>query len=109
MFHHLHIGIYACDSEAYETFKEVFDQVIKEYHKVGSGEIKHPPVTFGDINNLPFGDLDPERKYIKSTRVRVGRSVHGMPFPPLINLKVRFLSFPQICVQINILFYFQCC
>nr|BAE16970.1 hypotaurocyamine kinase [Siphonosoma cumanense]BAE54374.1 hypotaurocyamine kinase [Siphonosoma cumanense] len=87
-FHHLHIGIYACDPEAYVTFAEVFDKVVADYHGVPSNQpISHPAPNFGDLNNLPFNDLDPEGKYVISTRVRVGRSVDGIPFPPLINLQ----------------------
>jgi len=74
------VGIYACDPEGYEVFSEVFDAVIKDYHKVK--EVKHPAVDFGDLKNLGFGDLDPEGKMIVSTRVRVGRSHQGKLFPP---------------------------
>ena len=92
MFHNLDIGIYASDPEAYTTFREVFDEVIRDYHKMGPGEIKHPPPTFGQMDKLPFGDLDPEGKYIISTRVRVGRSVVNLPFSPLITIQVRFYN-----------------
>ena len=71
------------------TFREVFDKVVADYHGVPTGQpIQHPPPNFGGMDNLPFGDLDPEGKYVISTRVRVGRSVDGIPFPPLINLQV---------------------
>ncbi|XP_064653124.1 taurocyamine kinase-like [Lineus longissimus] len=81
------VGIYACDSEAYDKFSEVFDGVIKDYHK--AAELKHPPVDFGDLENLGFGDLDPEGKYIVSTRVRCGRSMDGFAFPPTITNEQR--------------------
>ena len=67
----------------------MFDKVVADYHGVPAGQpIKHPQPNFGDMQNLPFADLDPEGKYVISTRVRVGRSVDGIPFPPLINLEV---------------------
>lgn len=74
------VGIYACDPEGYETFADVLDEVIKDYHKVD--QVQHPKADFGDLDDLGFGDLDPENKMIVSTRVRVGRSHAGMPFPP---------------------------
>jgi len=84
------VGVYACDPEGYETFKDLLDPVIKDYHKFPMDkEIKHPAADFGDIEKLPFGDLDPENKFIKSTRVRVGRSADGFPFPPLVSREQR--------------------
>jgi creatine kinase len=83
------VGIYACDPEAYTTFSDVLDPVIKDYHKV-EGDIAHPTPTFGDLANLSFGDLDPENAQVVSTRVRVGRSLAGYPFPPVISKEVRF-------------------
>ncbi|XP_074656973.1 uncharacterized protein LOC141910149 [Tubulanus polymorphus] len=78
-------GIYACDPEGYETFKDILDPIIKEYHKFENSDIKHPDPDFGNLANLPFGDVDPDGRYVVSTRVRVGRSVDGIPFPPTIN------------------------
>ena len=31
------VGLYACDPEAYSTFRELFDGVIRDYHKVPAG------------------------------------------------------------------------
>ncbi|KAK3603321.1 hypothetical protein CHS0354_025927 [Potamilus streckersoni] len=76
------VGLYACDPEAYTVFKDLFDAVIKDYHKVPA--VNHPQPNFGDIKNLGFGDLDPDGKMIVSTRVRVGRSHNGFAFPPSI-------------------------
>lgn len=83
------IGIYACDPGAYTTFSDVFDSVIKDYHKVPESKpIKHPSLDLGNIQKLPFEDLDPEGKYIVSTRVRVGRSHDGFGFPPILTKEV---------------------
>ncbi|XP_036355558.1 LOW QUALITY PROTEIN: arginine kinase-like, partial [Octopus sinensis] len=54
-----------------------------------SNSITHPQPNFGNLDNLPFGDLDPDNKYIISTRVRVGRSLEGRPFPPLLSKQDR--------------------
>ncbi|XP_060082029.1 arginine kinase Oct f 2-like [Ylistrum balloti] len=74
------VGIYACDPEGYDTFALVLDEVIKDYHKVD--KVWHPAPCFGDMDNLDLGDLDPNNEMIVSTRVRVGRSHTGFPFPP---------------------------
>ena len=83
------VGIYACDPVGYDTFAPVLDAVIKDYHKVP--EVKHPKPDFGDMNNLGFGDLDPSGEMIVSTRVRVGRSHVGFPFPPVATKEVIYL------------------
>lgn len=75
-----HCGIYASDPDAYDTFAEVFDPIMKDYHKVN--KLEHPAPDFGNLDNLGFGDLDPEGKFINSTRIRVGRSHAGYGFPP---------------------------
>jgi creatine kinase len=80
------VGLYACDPEAYTVFQPLFDAVIKMYHKVD--KVEHPTPTFGDLENLGFGDLDPEGNMIVSTRVRVGRSHDGFSFPPCSNKEV---------------------
>ncbi|XP_046345804.2 taurocyamine kinase-like [Haliotis rufescens] len=84
------VGIYACDPEAYTTFSDVFDAVIKDYHKVPDNKpIKHPNCDFGDVEKMKLEDLDPEGKYIISTRVRVGRSHDGLGFPPILTKEQR--------------------
>ncbi|XP_034480960.1 arginine kinase [Drosophila innubila] len=74
-----HVGIYAPDPEAYTTFADIFDPIIEEYHGFKNTD-KHPASCFG--YGADFPDLDPERKYIISTRVRCGRSVKNFPFNP---------------------------
>jgi creatine kinase len=49
--------------------------------------------TFGDLDNLGFGDLDPDNNMIVSTRVRVGRSHDGFSFPPCSNKETRVEMF----------------
>jgi len=74
------IGLLVTDPEAYDTFSLLTHQVIKDYHKLPLNEPltgKHPKSNFGDVNNLPFGNLDPSGERILSTRVRVGRTVQG--------------------------------
>ncbi|KAH8302635.1 hypothetical protein KR044_009154, partial [Drosophila immigrans] len=75
------VGIYAADPEAYTTFAKLFDPIIEEYHGFKAGD-KHPASCFGYGSDFP--DLDPERKFIISTRIRCARSLHGFPFNPLL-------------------------
>ncbi|XP_050390412.1 taurocyamine kinase [Patella vulgata] len=84
------VGIYACDPEAYTVFADVLDLVIKDYHKIPDNKaIKHPAADFGDLEKLKFEDLDPEGKFVVSTRVRVGRSHQEYGFPPILTKEQR--------------------
>jgi protein-arginine kinase len=78
------VGVYAPDAEAYTTFKELFDPLIEDYHNGFKPSDKQPPIDLGGdkIDQLP--DLDPEGKYINSTRIRCGRSLQGYPFNPCL-------------------------
>ncbi|KAJ8315073.1 hypothetical protein KUTeg_007223, partial [Tegillarca granosa] len=91
-------GLFACDPDAYKTFKEFFDPVIKDYH--GVKEINHPRCDFGNFDDIGLRDLDPTGKYVETTRVRIARSVKGYSFNPLITLKER----QEIEVKMNIVF-----
>ncbi|XP_050437972.1 arginine kinase-like isoform X2 [Adelges cooleyi] len=76
------VGIYAPDAEAYTVFAPIFDPIIEDYHKGFKPTDKHPAKDWGDVNAL--GDLDAEKKYVISTRVRCARSLVGYPFNPLL-------------------------
>lgn len=77
------IGVYAADKDCYKVFASLFDPIIKEYHGFGPKDTQ-PPTDLGKnrINELP--PLDPEGKYIKSTRIRTARTLNGYPFNPLL-------------------------
>jgi len=84
------VGVYACDPDAYTTFAPLLDDVIKVYHKVP--EVKHPKPCFGPDGKddfKEFANLDPEGKYIVSTRVRTGRSHDSYGFPPVLTKEDR--------------------
>ncbi|EDW80113.1 uncharacterized protein Dwil_GK24279 [Drosophila willistoni] len=76
------VGIYAPDAEAYKTFADIFDPIIEDYHKGFRKTDKHPESCFGHGKDFP--NLDPENKFIVSTRVRCGRSVQNFPFNPCL-------------------------
>merc|ERR1711872_148557 len=81
------VGVYACDPDGYTVFAPLLDKVIMDYHKVS--ELNHPEPDFGDLEKLGFSDLGPEKKFIVSTRVRVGRSHDSYGFPPVLNKEQR--------------------
>jgi len=76
------VGIYAPDAEAYTLFAPIFNPIIEDYHEGFKPTDKHPPTDFGDINKLV--NVDPEGKYVVSTRVRCGRSLKGYAFNPCL-------------------------
>jgi len=76
------VGIYAPDAEAYTLFAPLFDPIIEDYHVGFTQKDKHPACDFGDVNSLV--NVDPEGKYVISTRVRCGRSMEGYPFNPCL-------------------------
>ncbi|XP_046916694.2 arginine kinase [Dermatophagoides farinae] len=84
MNHDSNIGVYAPDPDAYQIFSDLFNRIIDEYHNFSATE-KHPTSDFGKLSD--FIDLDPENKFIISTRIRCGRSVKGFPFNPCLKEK----------------------
>lgn len=79
--HESMVGVYAADGEAYETFKDLFYPIIKEYHDgYDCGTGTHPPIDWGDPTKLT--DLDPTKQYITSTRIRCIRTVENHKFIP---------------------------
>ncbi|KAI6173315.1 Arginine kinase [Aphelenchoides besseyi] len=77
------VGLYAPDAEAYTLFKPLFDPVIESYHGFGPNQ-KQPATDLGEDKLDQLVDLDPEGKYINSTRIRCGRSLQGYPFNPCL-------------------------
>jgi len=76
------VGIYAPDAESYTVFAELFNPIIEDYHGGFKATDRHPPSNFGNPDTL--GNVDPEGKYVVSTRVRCGRSLQGYPFNPCL-------------------------
>jgi hypothetical protein len=69
------VGVYAPDAESYKTFALLFDAVIEDYH--GFKPSQHQPASNlgsnAEIDALK--PLDPNGKYVLSTRVRCGRTL----------------------------------
>ncbi|XP_017772934.1 PREDICTED: arginine kinase-like [Nicrophorus vespilloides] len=85
------IGLYASDPDAYAVFNELFDPLIEDYHGF-KRSAKHPKSNWGNPNDLK--NLDPEGKYVVSTRVRCGRSLDTYPFNPLLT-EAQYLEIEQ--------------
>jgi len=79
-----HCGIYAGDEDSYEDFKDVFEPIILEYHGLPS-EFSHSSDM--DVSKIQ-GNIDPEAP-VKSTRIRVGRSIAGFGLSPGITQEQR--------------------
>jgi protein-arginine kinase len=80
------VGAYAPDQESYTVFDLLFDALIEKYHGFGPDQ-KH--VSSFDISKRDVDNVDPEGKYILSTRIRVARNIASFPFPGAITLKQR--------------------
>merc|ERR1712051_1154082 len=82
--HDQHCGIYAGDQDSYEDFKEVFEPLILEYHGLGA-DFAH--TSDMDVDKIQ-GNVDPNAP-VKSTRIRVGRSIEGFGLSPGITREQR--------------------
>uniref|UniRef100_A0A0K0EZR7 arginine kinase n=1 Tax=Strongyloides venezuelensis TaxID=75913 RepID=A0A0K0EZR7_STRVS len=78
------VGVYAPDAEAYTLFKDLFDPLIEDYHNGFGPNQVQPATDLGEGKYSQLPDLDPEGKYIQSTRIRCGRSFQGFPFNPCL-------------------------
>jgi len=81
------VGLTAGDEESYEVFKELFDPVTVARQGYDH-KVKEQPTNM-DISQLSTTDIDPEGKYVLTTRVRTGRSVRGFRLPPSITFEER--------------------
>nr|BAD27402.1 glycocyamine kinase beta chain [Hediste diversicolor] len=75
------------DEHSYETFKDFFDRCIEEIHHFKPTDVH--PATDLDHEKLVGGVFD--EKYVKSCRIRCGRSVRGVCLPPAMSRAERRL------------------
>lgn len=78
------VGARAADAECYEKFSPLFDPIIEECHGGFAAESKHPASDFGEDRLSELKDLDPEGKFVISTKISCARSVKGFPFSPVL-------------------------
>jgi len=84
-FDNQHCGIYAGDEDSYIDFAEVFDPLIREYHGLPEGDFEH--ISDMDASKI-VGKIDADVP-VKSTRIRVGRSIKGYGLSPGITKQQR--------------------
>ena len=80
-------GVYGSEQEAYTLFGKMFDAIIEDYHAPYKLSDKH--VTDMNPDKVEAPDLDPDHKFIRSTRIRVARNLQGHGLPPSIHNKER--------------------
>merc|ERR1719473_2160955 len=82
------VGMTAGDEESYTVFADLFNPVISARHG-GYQHTKNKQPTNMDLNQLSNTDIDPDCKYVLTTRVRTGRSIKGFQLPPSISFEER--------------------
>merc|ERR1719365_102207 len=83
-FNNQHCGIYAGDWDSYKDFAPVFDPIITEYHGL--------PEDFSHTSDMDVSKIEGninEKAPVKSTRIRVGRSIDGFGLSPGITKEQR--------------------
>merc|ERR1712212_928385 len=83
-FDNQHCGIYVGDWDSYMGFAEVFDPLIQEYHGISADATHTSDMDSGKIKGNVNGDAP-----VKSTRIRVGRSIEGFGLSPGITKEQR--------------------
>merc|ERR1712117_852297 len=78
------MGIYAGDGDSYKDFAEVFDPLILEYHGISADSTHTSDM---DVSKIE-GNIN-EKAPVKSTRIRVGRSIDGFGLSPGITKEQR--------------------
>ena len=80
------VGVYAGDQDSYTAFALLLDNIIDDYHG-HKNNVRH----IGNLNpaDLKTTKLDPDRKYIVSTRIRVARNLADIPLGPGIRTHQR--------------------
>ena len=76
------VGVYAGDAESYTLFADLFDLIIAAYH--GFSRTDRHPAQYS-LPDLCPRNLDPEGRFIKSTRIRVARNLLGFPLGPTLS------------------------
>jgi len=82
----LHIGIYACDEDAYFQYRKLFEPIIKDlydYDMKSEALIKHNM----KIKELDWNKLERAKYCIKSIQVTASRNVQGYSFVPILDNK----------------------
>jgi len=71
------VGATFGDEESYETFKPLFDEIIKHRHNGYLPTDSHKT----DLNPAGLKDAKFDEAFVRSSRVRTGRSIRGLAMP----------------------------
>lgn len=80
------IGCYLPNAKAYEVLRPLIKNVAEKYHRIKIYKDHKSDLEEGSATKV---DLDPEGRYILSSRVRVARNLASYPFPSSISKKER--------------------
>jgi creatine kinase len=94
--HILTCGLVAGDEESFTAFKDLFDIVVGQRNGGYAADAKH--TTDMDVSKLSKTKIDPDGKYVITTRCRTGRSVRGLPLPPACTFEQRRET-ERVCVN----------
>lgn len=89
------IGVFAPDPEAYTTFGELLNNIIRDYHGLVDAK-PHPRTCYGYGTDFP--DVDPERKFVISTSISCRRNIKGFPFTPRMT-RCHFTTLQNLIVE----------
>ena len=81
------IGCYAGSADSYKTFAGFFDKVIEDYHGHKPSDKHVSNMDASQLNCPPFSEEG--AALIRSTRIRVGRNLDGVPLGPGITNEQR--------------------
>ena len=81
------IGCYAGSHDSYTKFGKLFDQVIEQYHGHKKDDKHVTDMTSEGLENAEFSAED--AAMVNSTRIRVGRNLHGFPLGPGVTKEQR--------------------
>ena len=93
------IGVYAGSVDSYDEFGDLLIPIIQDYHKYD--------LSRGHVSNMAPEDLiapplPPEdAAMIKSTRIRVGRNLAGLPLGPGLNRELRLKVEEKVVTACN--------
>ena len=80
-------GVYAGDEESYKVFAPLLDLMVEDYH--GPYKLKDGHTSDMNPNKVEAPDLDPEGRFIRSTRIRVARNLKGYGLTPSLTKQER--------------------
>ncbi|GAB1608683.1 arginine kinase Oct f 2-like [Argonauta hians] len=91
------IGLFACDQDAYKKFAEIFEPIIRQYHRLGSEN--HPPSDYGDPTLVNTFRLRFFEGHVISSNINVSRNFEGYRFSSSLSLGDR-LKIEKLAVSI---------